>query len=309
MIDTLVMGTNEFDIGSFDLNNLENVKTVETNGIMWYSGKLGKFDIVFKTDYIKATGSLAKYYLGNNVATMTRKDIEKAIEKMSNELCLDVGSFDVWRVDIGATFLMNHPVCNYLAYLESCSRYKLASYPESKMFMNGQRTLIFYDKVKDVLKKESKAVIEQLKQNGFRETDNYFRYELQIKKKTRKTFGLTEFKARHLYDEKVYIKMIELWQREFFKVKKKREIMDFKSDGQIKPRDLKESLACVGLEKLGKQELIALIERKYYSGEIQKQDYYRIKNMFSEIENKFGTKSEYIEELEKEVNNRAKYCR
>ena len=85
--------------------------------------------------------------------------------------------------------------------------------------------------------------------------------------------------------------------------------MDFQSDGQIKPKDLKESLASAGLQSIGKQKLIDLIERKYYSGEIRKQDYYRIKNMFNEIENKFGAKSEYIEELENEVNNRAKYCR
>ena len=204
---------------------------------------------MFKSDYIKATGSLAKYYLGNNVATMTRNDIEKAIERMSKELGLDVSNFDVWRVDIGATFLMNHPVCNYLAYIESCSRYKLEKFStETRQFVNGLRKIIFYDKVKEVLKKEPKEIIENLKSNGFSETDNYFRYELQIKRRTKKTFGLTEFKARHLYDEKIYIKMIELWKREFFKVKKKREIMDFQSDGQIKPRDLKESLASIGLE-------------------------------------------------------------
>ncbi len=310
MIDTVVMGINEFDIGCFDLSNVENLKTVETNGNIWHSGKLGKFDIMFKADYIRISGSLAKYYLGNNVATMARSDIEKAVAKMSKDFGLDVSNFDVWRIDIGATFLMNHSVCNYLAYLESCPRYKPVLYPESKMFINGQRTLIFYDKVKDVIKKESKHVIQQLKTNGvFRETDNYFRYEMQIKRKTRKTFGLTEFKARHLYDEKVYIKMIELWQREFFKVKKKREIMDFQSEEQINPGVLKNSLASIGLENLGKQELIDMLTRKYQNGEIQKHSYFNMKKMLLGLENKFGAKSEYIEELEKEVNNRANYCR
>jgi hypothetical protein len=309
MIDTIVLASNNFDLGSIDLNNVEDLKTAETNGNICYSGKLDRFNLNFWPGHISARGSLSKYYLGNNVETMSRKDVEKAVEQMSNNLGLDVGNFDVWRVDVGATFRMNHPVSNYLAYLESCPRYTTATYPESRMFRNRQKTLIFYDKGIEFLKKESKEVKRQLQSRGFRETDNHFRYELQIQKKTKMNLGLREFKAKHLYDEKVYTKLIELWKKEFDKVKKKREIMDFQTEGLIKPKQIKESLACVGLEKLGKQEILEMIKRKYYEGEIKKPDYYRMKSMFEQMENRFGTKSEYIQELEQEVNNRARYCR
>ena len=60
--------------------------------------------------------------------------------------------------------------------------------------------------------------------------------------------------------------------------------MDFQTEDCIKPSQIKESLACVGLEKLGKQKILEMIQRKYYNGDIKKPDYYRMKAMFEQME-------------------------
>ena len=71
------------------------------------AGSLGNLNVSCSEYQIKISGgSLCKWYLGDNLQTMGRKDTERAVEKLSDLLHLPMDRAQVTRMDVGQNFMM-----------------------------------------------------------------------------------------------------------------------------------------------------------------------------------------------------------
>ena len=80
-----------------------------SNGIV-ITGSLGNLKISCNEYQVKVKdGSLCKWYLGDNLQTMNRKDTKMAIEKLSDLLHIPMNKAMVTRIDVSQNFIMKHP--------------------------------------------------------------------------------------------------------------------------------------------------------------------------------------------------------
>ena len=115
----------------------------------------GKLQIKFSDTFpqkLTVSGSLAKFHYGNNLEELTRAETQKAIEQISERLSVDMRQAKVYRLDIGANFIMDRPCNEYQSLLNESprmTRSTLSAKSNSLYFKNGRKTIILYDKVAD----------------------------------------------------------------------------------------------------------------------------------------------------------------
>ena len=87
------------------------------NGRYVVMGNLGNLKVVVSDEKLKITGSLCKWYLGNNYKTLTRRDTQQAIEKLSDTLNLPMSDASVTRIDIADNIILRNPIDVYFNHL------------------------------------------------------------------------------------------------------------------------------------------------------------------------------------------------
>lgn len=95
-------------------------------------------------------GSLAKYYLGNNFQTLSQKTTSEAIEKLSDDLNLDINLCKVSRIDLSTNFITDFKPTLYYDYLDSLMRFQRLVQPDSlcykqSSFTSHEQKVLFTD--------------------------------------------------------------------------------------------------------------------------------------------------------------------
>ncbi|MFH5885268.1 phage/plasmid replication protein [Halalkalibaculum sp. DA3122] len=142
--------------------HLEKIKEHRQTGRIHYSGKLKNLSIYVSERGVSIRGSLAKYYLDDNLQTLTRQDTEQAINKLTDDLHIPVKKADVFRIDFAYNFVMKYEPTIYYNYLGGSQYFSRFRQPKSLYYKNGKRTKLFYDKRSEA---KNKAV-ELLQKNG-----------------------------------------------------------------------------------------------------------------------------------------------
>jgi len=88
------------------------------------SGKLGALKVSHNLDGLTIYGSLPKYLNGENVTPLVRAGVKAAIEKLENELAVDLSQAIVSMVEVGKTFILKHPPGEYLRLFGDHPRYR-----------------------------------------------------------------------------------------------------------------------------------------------------------------------------------------
>jgi hypothetical protein len=189
--------------------------TEKSNARMGYSvsGKLKNYTVNVYENGISLKGSLSKYYLSNNIQTLTRQATARAIEQMSDELHLDLNDAKVTRLDVSTVIPTKQPPQNYYKHLGVKPYYQRLQATADTLYYNTlKQQLIFYDKTKEAAAKgvELPATLSNT---------NLLRYELRFMKSL-STKLKTDVKGKTLSDEIFYFNLIERWQKEFESIKK-----------------------------------------------------------------------------------------
>ncbi|MDR3596493.1 phage/plasmid replication protein [Clostridium sp.] len=255
---------------------------------------------------VSVIGSLPKFYFGDNLQQLTRKDTEKAIEKASDLLQLPLKESKVFRLDVGSNFNLNEPLNNYYSCLGNLSRFKksLIANKQSLLYTTTQKALEFYDKSREM--KRSKQNIPALF-NG----KNVLRYELHLTRNIKNLLKIPELRTKHLFEESVYMKGIDFWKDSYFSIQRINRLK-FNSEAiiMINARKLKNQLALIGLKSIGESELLEMIEAN--KGQIKhREQISRMKDIVKELskEKEFTEPNESIKELDSKVSRVAKYYR
>lgn len=169
-------------------NYAKTFKNIQCDGHTNYNCTVGNMKLFIDSEYVHITGSLHKFYMGNNVDEMPMKDINTALSLLNSSLgfIIDVKKGYVRRLDIGLNLIMNHKPTAYISKLYSSSSKPPTTYKDQTLCIgNKSRGLMVYDKTAEVEKANRKKLVK------VEVADNLLRLEATVRgrKVFKKRFG------------------------------------------------------------------------------------------------------------------------
>jgi hypothetical protein len=249
-------------------------------------------------------GSICKWYLGDNMQTLGRKETQMAIERVSDTLHLPFEYADVTRIDVAQNLIVKYEPEIYLNHLGTAPHYNRFLQTGSLYYQNAKRQLVFYDKTRE--QKAKHEIVPEIYQGR-----KVLRYEMRFKRRLKEQFNLPEIKADLLYNEAFYMGIEDRWLYEYKAIQKLNEVViDFEK------MKTKRELYVAGLLSLtekagGELAMLEQINEAFKMGKVTKKQAYDLKQAVKEAcEADFATeKSEVISELDEKVKQAVRFYR
>ena len=226
MIDTLGLRLT-YDGGETDLITvvsplLENIYgCCNIHGQEYVSGWLDGLKVTVRPVSLHINGgSFCKWCIGDNYRTLTRRDIQAGIEKLSDILHLPMKEADVTRLDIGQNLIVEYPVMTYLNHLGAKKNYKRLEEPNGLYYDGNGIRLCFYDKNRE--RKDKRSTCDILPMYAGR---NVLRYEIRFTSRIARHFDREFVMAADLYEQTFYVKMVKRWADGYKSIQKINEIV------------------------------------------------------------------------------------
>jgi hypothetical protein len=287
---------------------LANVSEHKTDtGDFYLSGSLKNYKVNLNKEGVNLKGSLPKFYLNDNIKTLTRGDTERAFENMEDLLHVKLTNSKVYRFDIGVNLLTEKEPEHYFKFLGESKYYNRLLQPKSLYYVNSNRTKAFYNKIAEV-KAKAGHIETAIKYR------NLLRYELRFTRRLTRQLKTLEVNPALLTNEDFYIKIIDRFYNEFqgihkiFKLK-----MNLKKIGrQPKENDFFNQLLILLINGVGQDTVLEMVE------DMKKDNVYKSPVNYSRIKAKIKKLSKLpdlteppaeVEELEKKLKRALKYYR
>jgi len=273
------------------------------NSVNTVSGYKDNIRVFMNDTGIYLKGSLSKYYLGDNINSITRSGIERACEKLSDELNLPIHKARPTRIDIAQNFIMNLPPEHYFPYLGECHYFNRLIQPNSLYYRNKSHQLVFYNKLKEITSRGLKIPAVWLNQN-------VLRYEYRMEKNVSKMLKVPGLKFRDIFDESLYMKLVNRYFDQYKAISKMKNItLDYSI--MKKPNDFHNYMLARYYQQLGSSVYDAIEELRANEVFEHKEYYSRLK---SEIRKKTTSiekcnQSELILELDEKIDGVKSYYR
>lgn len=193
---------------------LSDIATHDYNGSIVITGNLQGLRVSVTPWQVKVKdGSLCKWYLGDNLQTMSRGDVQRAIERLSDELHLPMNLATITRLDIGANLITQHPAEVYFSHLGLLPWSKRLVEPSGLYYSKRDERLCFYNKIK-----EQRSKCETIP-DTYR-CKNVLRYEQRYTGHLTRVLKVPPIKGASLYDEEFYHYIINRWALTYCKINK-----------------------------------------------------------------------------------------
>lgn len=289
------------------LDNITQVTDMKTGEIKLLGG-IENLRASVRLNGVFIAGSLPKYLYGDNIHVLDRRATAQAIEKISDNLHLDVSSAKVTGLEFGANFVMSKPVEEYLTRLGNMPRLERYGFNPSAIYYKGrgkkqQKVVAFYDKIAEAKEKNYEIPI------GLDEA-NILRYELRLKNHLARQMQEQQVTASTLTELNFYRDLLDRYQRYYFSIIKRRKPKPNVMEEIKSVKDARDVLMSKLLNNAGEgvvedfirelKEASAFKDPKYYS---------RLKKELQGIATKsnFTEDDDLIKELDDEVKNCGAY--
>jgi hypothetical protein len=143
-------------------NNLQSYKYVgRANGHKTHSANMNNLRLTL-SDKITITGSIPKFFEGQNINCYSESELEKGINVLSDTLSIDLFGSKVIRIDFAATFETTHAPQNYFPFLGKYLKFRTpkgstltySNFEKNSTFQNQ-----FYDKCKELKANKQAAIL------------------------------------------------------------------------------------------------------------------------------------------------------
>jgi len=283
----------------YQLTNVSEHK--KQTGETWLSGNLKNYKVSFSDSGLRLSGSIAKYFLNDNLQTLNRGDTERALESLQDNLKISFKNAKVTRFDLGHNLIMRHTPESYFSVLGESQYFKRFETSKSLYYSNSNRVKIFYNKAA-----ESKAKGFVLPKSF--EHSNILRYEMRYLKRPTRQLKQTEITPALLVKEDFYIFIVNQWLKEFENINKINLIkMNLKKlKRQPTEKDFFDQLIIQRINEIGQTNLLKMVDslksEKIYSSPV---NYSRIKRKIKELSKlpDLTEPSNRLNELSKKVND------
>lgn len=223
MLDTVNFSLTQAEVEGVDFlaevtPYLDRVAEHNYNGNIVVTGSLDNYSVSITPYQVRVKdGSLCKWYMGDNFKSMERRDIQHAIEKLSDELHLPMERASVKRLDVADNIITRHPVSVYLSHLGVLPYANRLVEPNSLYYTRNDITLCFYDKIKE---QRSKGMpIPELFSKS-----NVLRYEQRYMRRLGATFKVERVTGAMLYDDVFYINLLKRWRDAYRAISKVNDV-------------------------------------------------------------------------------------
>ena len=183
---------------------------------MYLRGKLSNLFVNIFPNRVHVSGSLCTYRFGKPFQTLTREETAFGIEKLSDELHIDMSQGSISRLDFGTNLILDRPFNEYIPFLgdlpNHTSHWFGSGKNRTRSFSNGRREIRFYDKIREVKKKGHKIPDAWL-------GHNVCRYEVSFRHPA-KDFHKQPITANMLYENNFFLMALERWKELYFKIHK-----------------------------------------------------------------------------------------
>ncbi len=242
------------------------------------SGSLNNLRVSVRETGVSISGSLAKYYLNDNINTLQRQDVQKAFEQIADNIHLPILDSKLTRVDIAQNFIMNYQPEMYYKYLGDCRYYKRLIQPRSLYYTNKSRTKLFYNKIVEI--KKNGHLVPEIIQNS-----HLMRYEYRLTGRVPKSLKRENILAKDLFNESVYMYLVNEYIEEYENITKCKIINSNLNLEQIKsPKDFIKQLAMIKIQEIGQNNIMDLIEEMKAKQIFAQKDYYsRLKREIKDL--------------------------
>ena len=285
---------------------LDRVAEHNYEGNYTVTGSLGNYSVSITPFQVNVkNGSLCKWYLGDNFKRMGRRDIQHAIEKLSDELHLPMSRAKINRLDVAENIITRHPVSVYLSHMGVLPYANRLVEPNSLYYTRRDSTLCFYDKVRE--QHDKKMPIPELFSSS-----NVLRYEQRYMRRLGTTFKVERVTGAMLYDEAFYINLLKRWRDSYRAISKINDV-----DFNFNVVKTKQQLYRMGVLALigdmgGEIEMMNQIAEAQRCGYLSTKQAYDLKQAVKEscaIREGFTVKSDVITELDKKIAEAIRYYR
>lgn len=303
MYDTINLWLSLDEVGNINtsktLQALSNVTTTsKSDGQIYHTGYLKNYRVILSGQGVSLKGSLAKYFLPDNMHTLSRSDSSRALEMLSDILHLPVLDADVKRIDLAQNFLMKYEPEAYYPLLGDCQYYQRIKQPKSLYYSNSLRQLVFYNKIAEARAK--REILPDVWSGS-----NILRYESRYTQRLTKQFNRSEIKGHTLIDEKFYINLLDRWQSEYEAIDK-HQLINFNILQMSSPKDFWKQINLMAINMIGQDRIMQEVENLRHQKAFDKPEYYsRLKKEIKELckTPELTSSSSLIDELDNKIKN------
>lgn len=310
MPDTIKCYKPLFQIGETKEQITERLKPLTRQ---WFVDKKGRtvligdkelhFRFIVTNTMVYFSGSICKFYYGDNLHKMRRLDLLKAIIRLRKLTKLPVQTFYVSRIDFAENIVLDESTSNYIKMLEEVGKYKRQEHRvlgkfTGLYFVQSKNQILIYDKFKEQQHRTKqnrngrKGIINRDQTNFTPVWSQYFdengrnvlRFELRLIKSVPAHFGVSEVLLRDFARRSFWKQIVRLWFLHMLKLKWRKTITRI-HPALIQGKALKDLILRAGIEYLGGENaVLKMIENASKNKQFENANQpYRMKQMVKKI--------------------------
>lgn len=313
MIDTLHLQLTGREVEGVDFFS-EVTPHLNPEGVAWHTNSGGDW-ITANLDGLQirvsrgaltiGKGSICKWMLGDNYKTMTRADLQRAIERLSDELHQPIERASVARLDVATNIITRHPTEVYFNHFGALSYAHRLMQESGLYYKRPNITAAFYDKNRE--QRTHREAIPEVYRGA-----NVLRYELRFTHRLPKVFKCERVTAADLYNEAFYISLLNRWRDTYRAIQKLNEItLNFQAM-RTKREFNKMGILSIVERFGGEVETIAHITEAQKRGELTAKQAYDLKQSVKDAckeREGITAPSEAITELDKKITEAIRFYR
>lgn len=275
------------------------------NSGVYVTGNVGSLKVTIRPDQIKVGGgSFCKWYLGDNYKTMTKGDVKMGIERLSDTLHLPMDKATITRIDVAQNIIVKYPINVYFDHLGNLGNAKRLQEPNGLYYSRSDGRLCFYDKNRE--QRDKREFVPD-----FYKGKKVLRYEQRYIKRLPKQFKVDEVRAALLYDESLYIALLQNWRDSYKKIQKINDVI-LKNETMIKAKTFNQMATLCWLKEIGGEaKALAKIAESQKMGYLNRRQAYdlrvKVENACKVTEG-LTMQSDAIAELDKKINEVVENC-
>lgn len=271
-------------------------------------GSLEGLKISIFTGGISIIGSLSKYLYPNNIYPLDRHSTAEAVEKLSDNLHLNISDAKVTGLEFGTQFVMRHKPEDYLRRLGDMPRLQRYHFEVGTLYYKPKgkqqpKVFAFYDKKADA------AVKGMILPDGFSDV-NLLKYEMRYNQRLPQQLGVAEVTASTLSEKEFYRQMVRRYQDSYFSISKQNQVKTNVMSEIKTVSDAYDVLVARLISQSDQTQITAFLEELKEAKIFEdRKSYSRLKKKIQEVATKanISVTDELVRELDNEIKNIGAY--
>lgn len=294
------------DIGKF-LDNAKDQIDHATGEIRTF-GSLDGLKVSVFTGGISIIGSLSRYLYSNNIYPLDRHSTAEAVEKLSDNLHLNISDAKITGLEFGTQFVMRHKPEDYIRKLGEMPRLQRYHFGVGTLYYKPKgkqqpKVFVFYDKKADAAAKGMTLP------DGLNDA-NLLKYEMRFNQRLPQQLGVPEVTALTLSDKEFYRQMVRRYQDCYFSISKQNQVKTNIMNEIKTVSDAYDVLVARLINQSDQTLITAYLEELKEAKTFEDRKYYaRLKKKIQDVATKaeISVSDELIKELDNEVMNVGAY--